>query len=450
MLKFLKSFQLRRQCSSVATVGSSPTPRVKDGRLAISARLMLRRLEAAPSQQCRQDVLRSKLGLMRNCNFWKPLIQTLQKKARSKFLCIEVFDWIRQEFPDASKPQIYSNMIAYAGSIGMPQLAHAWVSEMKIKGIKMSTPTYNALVSVFCRSGEIEAAEKMLENMKWAECPPNVSTYNTILAAYGRSSDIVQMEKWLEELRKAGLTPNVVTYNTLLFSYLKKGSLAKVDETYREMQLSCKPDVFTFGILLHGYQKLNMVERMEQAFADRQKSGLPVGAIAAQRMIRVYTKNKMFSKIKDITAILEQAPRTVYTTRLNGVILDAFLSAGGFDQVEHEMKRVVKQGRAFMDPEVLDEVVSAFFENSAAENLGGLYRSMKAVSRWRMYASTYELLVRGFAKHGDGKMAMEVSEDMEMAGWKWSVDTMQVLYDVFKKAGDREKLGLIVEKMEKL
>ena len=101
--------------------------------------------------------------------------------------------------------------------------------------VEFSTTTYNALLDVCARSGQIARAEPLLKQMADQGLAPSVITYSTVIKAYCASNQLEQAFKlfeagvfnkitkvqsgsgWFQEMKhNTELDPDEVTFNTLL------------------------------------------------------------------------------------------------------------------------------------------------------------------------------------------------------------------------------------------
>ena len=102
--------------------------------------------------------------------------------------------------------------------------------------VEFSTTTYNALLDVCARSGQIARAEPLLKQMADQGLSPSVITYSTVIKAYCASNQLEQAFKlfeagvfngkitkvqsgysWFQEMKRhTDLDPDEVTFNTLL------------------------------------------------------------------------------------------------------------------------------------------------------------------------------------------------------------------------------------------
>eukprot|EP00434_Breviolum_minutum_P019525 symbB.v1.2.017223.t1/scaffold1333.1/size124786/9 len=68
--------------------------------------------------------------------------------------------------------------------------------------VEFSTTTYNALLDVCARSGEICRAEPLLKQMADQGLVPSIITYSTVIKAYCASNQLQQAFKLFEDLLK--------------------------------------------------------------------------------------------------------------------------------------------------------------------------------------------------------------------------------------------------------
>ena len=135
-----------------------------------------------------------------------------------------------------------------ARNLGVPRrVGDSWFSSKHIQTIlleiamgavqvEFSTTTYNALLDVCARSGQIARAEPLLKQMADQGLAPSVITYSTVIKAYCASNQLEQAFKlfeagvfsrkitkvqsgysWFQEMKRhTDLDPDEVTFNTLL------------------------------------------------------------------------------------------------------------------------------------------------------------------------------------------------------------------------------------------
>jgi pentatricopeptide repeat protein len=141
-----------------------------------------------------------------------------------------------------------------------------------------NTVTYNTLLNIYARNGEIEKALYLVQQMqsdfesgKNKDCRPDMHTYNTILNALlksNRSDAVAKAEQFFNSIP----SPNTVTYTTLLNIYAQNGEIKKALNLVQQMQSNydsgnkdCRRDMHTCATILNALQKSNRSDALEKA-----------------------------------------------------------------------------------------------------------------------------------------------------------------------------------------
>jgi pentatricopeptide repeat protein len=115
------------------------------------------------------------------------------------------------------------------------------------------TFSYNTLISIYARRGNVDKALSLLDDMKASQtCKPDVITYNTVLSAFAKSWDsaiVPQAERFFESIA----IPNTKSYHTLLDVYKKHGLADEAKALVHRMRneydtkrnRTCQPNAWT-------------------------------------------------------------------------------------------------------------------------------------------------------------------------------------------------------------
>lgn len=96
---------------------------------------------------------------------------------------------------------------------------------------------FNAILGVYAKQGQWQAAEHILELIALRGCEPDIITFNTIANArckYGLQPGMASA--LLREIENAGLRPDIVTYNTLLGGCIAMKSITEASDIVKEME----------------------------------------------------------------------------------------------------------------------------------------------------------------------------------------------------------------------
>lgn len=62
-----------------------------------------------------------------------------------------------------------------------------FLSELESKGIEPNRVTYQRLIAMYCQSGDIEGATRILEFMKEKQLPVNESVFNALIMGHSQA-----------------------------------------------------------------------------------------------------------------------------------------------------------------------------------------------------------------------------------------------------------------------
>ena len=85
-------------------------------------------------------------------------------------------------------------------------------------------------------AGRISEATSILETMEASGLRPDVRAYNTLLKGLTGIKDLEAMERLLNNMRKRQISASVVTYNILVDAFAKEGRLEEVCIMFKSFQ----------------------------------------------------------------------------------------------------------------------------------------------------------------------------------------------------------------------
>ncbi|RYR35863.1 small ribosomal subunit protein mS78 (rPPR3a) [Arachis hypogaea] len=110
------------------------------------------------------------------------------------------------------------------------------------------------LITLYGKSGMVQNAHKVFDEMPQRNCPRTVLSLNALLASYLHSNVFDMVPTLFNQLpTQLSVEPNLVTYNTVIKAFCEMGSFDSASSMLDDMELKgVKPDVITFNTLLDG------------------------------------------------------------------------------------------------------------------------------------------------------------------------------------------------------
>jgi len=179
--------------------------------------------------------------------------------------------------------------------------------EMIRDKVEFSTTTYNALLDVCARSGEICRAEPLLKQMADQGLVPSIITYSTVIKAYCASNQLQQAFKLFEEMKcNTDLTPDEVTFNTLLDGCARYGLYERGMQVLEEMRnMNITPSNYTLSVVA---KLANRSKKPKMAFSLveelRVKHGLKLNMHVYNNLIHAATLDADLLKAQEVFATM--------------------------------------------------------------------------------------------------------------------------------------------------
>ncbi|KAL5214860.1 hypothetical protein ABZP36_004012 [Zizania latifolia] len=121
--------------------------------------------------------------------------------------------------------------------------------------------TFTSVISGYCKSGKMEDAMAVYNDMVESGTAPNMVTYNVLINGYGKVGDMGSAVTVYQQMMLLHCPPDVVTFSSLIDGYCRCGQLDDALRIWIEMsRYHIQPNVYTFSIVLHSLCKQNRPE----------------------------------------------------------------------------------------------------------------------------------------------------------------------------------------------
>lgn len=135
---------------------------------------------------------------------------------------LKVFGLLREQLWYKPNSGVYIKLIVMLGKCKQPEKALALFQAMVDEGCVLDCESYTALLSAYSRSGLLDRAFSLLEEMKSTPgCQPDVQTYSILIKSCLQVFAFDKVHSILSDMAVHGIKPNTVTYNTLIDAYGK-------------------------------------------------------------------------------------------------------------------------------------------------------------------------------------------------------------------------------------
>ena len=320
--------------------------------------------------------------------------QALRLGLVSKVHGIQAAEEYFWSLPDKSK-KTYSSLLNCYGEHRMASKGLELYEKMKVMDIVPNTLLYNNLMTLYQKAGQPEKIPSTFEEMRESGITANSFTYFSLVESYVTMNDLEAAEKVLEELQKVAPV-HWSLYTLMANSYIKLELCEKAEVALKKAEeVMNKDELSSWYFLLSIYARCGNateVKRIWESLKSTFKKCLNRSYLV---MLQALSTIDDFESLQQTFQEWESSHEQ-YDMRITNVMIKAYLDKGMIDEAEAIRQSTMAQGR-------YDEgTVCIFAEfyldksdvNAALEILGDA-KNMVTAHKW---VPSKELVSR-FLKH---------------------------------------------------
>eukprot|EP01018_Ginkgo_biloba_P010381 Gb_31374 [translate_table: standard] len=308
----------------------------------------------------------------------------------------------------------YGSILTACASLGdleQGKQVHAHVMKY---GLDSDTCVGNALCTMFAKCESMEYALQVFDKMP----EKNVISWTAMIARYVEIGDGEEAFKFYCLMRLAGVKPNHYTFTSVLSAC---GCLAVMEKGKQVHAHAVKTGfesvVSVENSLIDMYAKCGSIEHARQVFDRMHKRNL----VSWNGMIAGYTQARYSYKDFNFFCHGEEALKLLSKMQREGMKLDFFTfasvltacaSLAALEQGKQIHTHVIKTGLE-SDVSVASALVTMYAKVGSIEGAHTVFSQMteRNVVSWTA-------MITGYAQHGKAKDALQLFEEMKLAGVK--------------------------------
>lgn len=156
-----------------------------------------------------------------------------------------------------------------------------------VRGLQSNSFIGGALVEMYFKCENMVAAQRAFDEVSERD----VATWNALISGYARSNQIEKIQELLQRMIKDGFEPNVYTWNGILAGYVENSHYDLAMQLFTGMQSSnLRPDIYTIGIMLTACSKLVTIQRGKQVHAYSIRAGYDSDVHIGASLVDMYAK----------------------------------------------------------------------------------------------------------------------------------------------------------------
>ncbi|KAG8368010.1 hypothetical protein BUALT_Bualt15G0000800 [Buddleja alternifolia] len=388
------------------------------------------------------------------------------------FKGLELLDFMKRMGVVIPNIVIYNTLIASFCKEGDNDEAERLVERMKEDGLAPNIVTFNTRISALCKAGKILEASRIFRDMQIDEelgLPrPNVVTHNLMLDGFCRQGMLEEANSLVQSMKRDAVFSNVLSYNVWLLGLVRNGKLLEAQTVLKEMtDDGVEPNVYSYNILIDGLCKHGLLADARAVISLMIAGGVSPDAATYSTLLQGYCrKGKKVEANKVLHEMITGGclPNT-YTCN---ILLNSLWREGKVVEAERLMQKMNERGDGLDTVScniVIDglcrtgevdkavEIVSEMWSHGSAAlgNLGNMYIGLVDENRKRCLPDliTYSIVIDGLCR--DERLEEAKKKFIEMLGRNLYPDS--ILYDTFLynlcKRGKISSAFQVLKDMEK-
>ena len=148
----------------------------------------------------------------------------------------------------------YSTLIKGMCKSGSMNKAISLYQEMKKKGLELDEVLFNSLLDGFVKCNhDIHESEKIIDDMIKLRIKFSNYTYSILIKLYTKNRMMEKALGVLNEMKRNGITPGIIVYTCLLQVCIKNRTIDHALELFKEMRaMNIQPDKTAYNIIVNG------------------------------------------------------------------------------------------------------------------------------------------------------------------------------------------------------
>lgn len=302
---------------------------------------------------------------------------------------------------------------------GLSDKSISIMQKMEELGFVTSTLTFNDLMCLFTRTGQLEKVPEVFTLMKKKGLYPDNYSYRICMNAYGAKSDLKNMEMLLEEMKtEPHLKMDWTTYSTVASLYIKFGLKEKALFYLKKLENKTFKNALAYNHLISHHASLGNKGEMKR-FWSLQK-------VACKKQLNRDYINMLgawvkLNELEESKKLLEEWDSSCkfYDFRVPNVLVIGYCKMGLIDKAEALVEGIISKGRT-PSPNSYGIIASAYLDEGNMEKSCEFLKKTLAVKEentsWRPKPLLVSKILNWVRDKGDAELEQEIVGFMETVG----------------------------------
>ncbi|KAG0461527.1 hypothetical protein HPP92_021824 [Vanilla planifolia] len=212
---------------------------------------------------------------------------------------------------------------------------------MEGNDVKPTRELYMQLLQAFASSGQVDAAQRIVNTMRFAGIQLTIEAYAFLIEAYSQAGDPDQARGHFDHMMTTGLKPDDKCTACMVAAYAKKNFLDKALDLLLKLEKDgFEPGIETNSVLVDWLGRLQLVEEVELLLKKIEEIGEPPLQVHVS-LCDMYSMAKNEHKARQALNVLEGKKNLLKADQFERIVRG--LLAGGFSSDAKRMYDVMQQ-----------------------------------------------------------------------------------------------------------
>ncbi|KDQ08855.1 hypothetical protein BOTBODRAFT_37551 [Botryobasidium botryosum FD-172 SS1] len=282
---------------------------------------------------------------------------------------------------------------------------------------------------------------------------PSVRHYAVVIEAHTRRGDIDGANRWIQEMAKEGISPNVVIFTIILDYFAKRGDATSALAILRQIERAdVSPSAVTYTTLIKLFARRHDPVNAELMAKRALRDGIPLDRIMLTTLMNAHVESSSWKgviRVFDYVSASDMRrmglPLPIYNTLLKAYVL----IGAPFSTIAKFFLQLEERGLA-PDEYTYALAIQSACDAGQMDSARDLLREFDQLAERKdndMEMNVYVLtiMMAGYLRLGDKVKAKGVYDDMKARGIQPNSVTYSVILRAYANEGSEESLRLADE-----
>ncbi|KAJ7569039.1 hypothetical protein O6H91_01G058900 [Diphasiastrum complanatum] len=310
------------------------------------------------------------------------------------------------------------------------------LKRMTEMGFIKSPSMYNQVISLYLKKQKENRIPELLLEMKEVGISPDVDTYNIMMEMRSKKGDIPGMEKLFDRMQASSeAKPNVVTFSTLASTYISAGLHEKAEALLKSIQDSSTlgKAAETQDALIALYARLGKVDEVGKMWKLTGFSKISKSSF--MYMIEAFCKAGQLELVEEL--FLEMEGQGLFEIQLANTVINILTKLGHLERAEKLFRNMVDKG-CYPDSYTYHHFVTGYLQHNQPDKATEKIQQCLETHKFQRIVPLFEtmlLILNLHADKGDLQSAENLFHDMKRYNYAQNVKVYNVLLKAYLKSG---------------